>query len=927
MSRSSGSGPLREVFAAARAYAGPLAAIALITLVVCAGLVGGHRELTTRTDGAFQTYLQQHAATSGVTVTSTMTEGTDADLTQASGDVRRLLPAPVAAYRGTGRTFDIPEAISNLPTWLPSENPETIRGEHQLPSGLELVSDSGLVSGSALRYTAGTAPSCGGTCTGTDAAHPLPIAVSEQTAVALRVKVGAEFTLAATNGTVEHVIISGLFQAAGPAPAGATDTLGSLLRPGQHFTIDKTAAVGPVSWLQLDVRALVAPDSFAVATGWSSANVTWTYDVVPTALTAGDAAAFGERIRSLISAANPLPTAGDTRPGRAALGGVFAPATVVSGAPGTITAFESDADAARALGLFVLIAAAAVGIATIQLALRVLFARQETDLALRRARGLGAGAAARRAALQAAACALPAAAVGVAAVLILVPGGDDGFVIGVGVAVLLALPLCAAATALVPTHRPGPVSRRRRALRRTGVLLVLLLFAGAATGVRTQVSDAADPDLVSASLPTLAATVGALAVGTLVALLARPAAWLATGRTRAAAVFLAAAHAARRPALPAGAAIALLVATSSAVFASCFTASLDSARQIAAWQQTGADLRMQARGDGSAIAPDAEAGVATAPGVRASATGAVLNTEQLSTKQGIVTLTVVVVDPVEYARLIAGTRLESSGLDSALHALSAKPPSDGSVSAAVSSDLSGLLTGGGNTVTVERIATAVTPVARLDAFPAVSGLGTFILLPRDQVEAVTRLTPPITDAWFDLADGRTEAVTRAQALPGVTVTIRAQRAAGLDVGPVGAIARWTSRAAVVFDLVLAVVCLLLAGTLTAPARAAGRTFLATLGARRATGVAASVLESLPAFAMISVIATAAAFGALALLTPLIGRMAVGDPNALSPSALTAPAAAFLAVVGIPALGLLLAAGRAAVEHRTRLSFLRDERDS
>ena len=936
-------GALRAILSAARAYAGPLTAIALITLVVCAGLVGGQRELDTRTTGAFQTYLQQHASTTGLTVTSTMAAGSSADLDQATGDVRGLFPPPSGAYRSAGWTFSIPESGSNLPTWLPSENPETSRAVHQLPSGVELITDSALISGAntQLHYTSGAAPSCGGTCTGADAAHPLPIAISEQTASTLRVRLGQQFTLASSNDAVIHVKISGLFRAAGgmsgpgaPAPGSAQEAdLRELLVPHQHFSIDKFAAVGPVNWLQLDAEALVAPDSLAVATGWNPARITWTYGIEPSGLSAGDAGSFASSMRSLVSAANPLPVAGDTRAGRPVQGTVFTPAAVVSGIPDTIASFESDAAAARALGLFVLIAAAVVGIATIQLALRVLFARQEPDLALRRARGLGTGAAARRAALQAAACTAPAAALGVAVALWAVPGGGIAFVVGVGLAVVVALPLAAAVTALIPTRRFGPLSRRGRALRRTGALLALLLLGAAAAGVRTQLSDAANPDLVSASLPTLAATVGALAVGSLVALLARPAAWLAAGRTRAAALFLAAAHAARRPALPAGAAVALLVATSSAVFASCFTASLDSARQLTAWQQTGADLRMHAQGEGSVIASDAEARVASAPGLRASATGAVLDAEQLSTRQGVLRLTVVVVDPAEYAKLVSGTRLDSSALDGALHALAAAPKSKvvngsgGVVNAVISSNLAGLIDASGDTVGVEGSATPITSVARLDAFPAISGTGTFVVLPRDQVQTVARLAVPITDAWFDLAGGHTEAVSRAQATPGAVVTVRSERAAGLDAGPVGAIARWTSRAAVVFDLVLAVVCLLLAGSLTAPARAAGRTFLATLGARRGTGVAASVLESLPAFAMIGVVAIVAAFGALMLLAPLIGRMAVGDPNGLPLSALSAPAAAVLAVVGIPALGLLLAAGRAAAEHRTRLSFLREERDS
>lgn len=923
-------GVARELLATGRAYVGPLMAIALITLVVCAGLVGGQRELDTRTTSAFQGYLRQHAATSGITATSTMTEGTSADLTQASAEVGKLLPAPASAYHDDGWVFSIPASISNLPTWLPSENPETSRTQHQLPSGFELVTDSRLLTGpsSVLRFTVGKAPACSGACTGTDAAHALPIAISEESASSLRIAVGTQFLLTSPNNAQIHAVISGLFRAAGPVSADPADPINRLLHPEQHLSLDKMAAVGPVPWTQWQARALVASNGIAAATAWMPASLTWTYSLVPSGLAGGDAQPFASRIKTLVSAANTLNVAGDSRPGRVSSNPVFAAAAVVSGIPDTVAAFESDATAAHALGLFVLIAAAVVGIATIQLALRVLFARQESDLALRRARGLGPAAAARRAALQTAACVMPAAAIGMCAAVLAVRGGNYRLVVGVGLAVVIVLPLAAAVTALLPAHRQGPISRRRRALRRTGAVLLLLLLGAAVAAVRTQLSDASDPDLVSASLPTLAATVGALLVGALVALLARPAAWIATGRTRAAALFLAAAHAARRPALPAGAAVALLVATSSAVFASCFTASLDSVRQLTAWQQTGADLRVQAAGDGSQIDPADEARIASAPGVRVGVTGAIFAQQQLSTKQGVLPVTVVILDPAVYAKLIAGTRLDSGDLQNALHSLAAAKTSGGAVSALLSDNLSNLIhTRDGDSVSVRNVGTPIDPVAHIGSFPAIGGASTFVVLPTDQVESVVHLDPvPITDAWFDLSGGHTEAVTRAQAVPGVTVVVRSQRAAGLDSGPIGQIAHWTSRAAIIFDLALAVVCLLLAGTLTARTRAASRTFLATLGARRSTGVASTVLETLPAFAMIGVIAFGAAFGALALLAPLIGRMAVGDPHSLPLSGLATPATAILAVLGIPALGLLLAAVRAAIEHRTRLSFLREERD-
>ncbi len=921
-------GRIHGAFAAGRAYAGPLLAVALITLVACASLVGGQRALTTRTTVAFTSYLKQHSPATGITATTTMTAGSSADLNQATAEMGQLLPAPANAYTAGGWTFDVPDAASDLPIWLPHESPPTLRAVlHQLPSDIEFVNDQPLSEApSTFHYTEGHAPSCGGTCTGADAAHPLPIAISTDAAAALRTKNGAAFTLTSTTGARVYVVISGLFQTGTPAPAGAANDVSSLLQPSTKYTIEKMTPVGQLTYMQIAVRALVAPDGFAAATATTPANVGWTYHLRPDVVDGGQAGAFADKMRALVSAANLLPVAGDSLTGHIS-GPVFAPVAVVTGIPDTIAGFESDAAAARALGLFVLIGATVVSLATLQLALRVLFARQEADLALRRARGLGTGAAARRAAWQAAVCVIPAAALGIGAALAFVRGTGTGLLIIVAAAAVLGVPLAAAITALVPTRRQGPASRRRRALQRTGAVFVLILLGAAITATRTQLSDATNPDFVSAALPTLAATVGALAVGWLVALLARPAAWLAAGRTRAAALFLAAAHAARRPALPAAAAIALLVATSSAVFASCFTASLDSARQVTAWRQTGADLRMHTDAADSTIQSDTEAAIAKTPGVRASATGAIFDKELLTTKQGVLNVTVIAVDPAQYGRITAGTVLDSGALQSALHALQAAPTTPSTIDAVVSSNLAGLVTNG-DEVAVQQTGTKIDPVGRLDSFPAAGGVGTFIVLPRGQIQSVVGLTMPITDAWFDLNSGHGDAaIAKAQAVTGVTVTVREQRASGLAVGPLGSITRWTSLAAVVYDLVLAVVCLLLAATLAAPSRAAGRAFLATLGARRSTSVAASILESLPAFAMIAGIATVAAFGALALLAPLIGQMAVGDSSAMPLSQLTAPAVAILAIIGVPTLGLLLAATRAAAETRTRLSFLRDERAS
>ncbi|HEV3171286.1 MAG TPA: hypothetical protein VGZ32_13130 [Actinocrinis sp.] len=935
----------RATMAATRAYAGPLLITALITLVVCAGLVGGQRELSARTTGAFQDYVEQHGSGGRLVATSTMTEGTSAAVPEATGDIAARLPAPSSAFALSGWSFAEPQVTGDLPMWLPHESPETSTAVHQAASLLTLETASGVER--ELRYTAGRAPACRDTCTGTDAAHPVPIAVSELTAQELRLSVGQTYALSAKSGADLYVGISGVFRGSGTTAAGPSgDLLSGLLNPFVQQKVNTFAAVGPVPWIQWTAQALAAPDAVGALTGWQAATVTWDYALVPTGLTADRAVPFATGIKALIASGVPIATPQDSTSGRAAQGPVFSTAAVVSGVPDLVSGFEADAGAAHALGLFVLVAAGAVGIATILLALRVLSDRQARDLSLRRARGLAPVAAARRAAVQAAGCTIPAAAIAIAASLSAIPGGDDGFIIGVASAVVVGVPAAAAITALrSSSSSPGvssaglsdqaPPSRRsairRRALRRTGVVLLLLFLVGAATMVRTQLAASASPDLLSASLPTLAAAVGALAVTSLVTLLVRPAVRLASGHTRSAAPFLAAAHAARRPALPTAASVALLVATSSAVFASCFTASLDAARQLDAWRRTGADLRIQVQGDvGTGLDPAALARVTAAPGVRASATGTVFANLPLVTPQGQVSATVVVVDPAQYDRLLAGTPLDGSGVDAALRALaaSAGPNAAGDLPALISSNLAGYFAPGRDQLGLPGDTVPIAPVAQAASFPAAGGASVFVVLSQAVLEKQANgVAPPLTASWFDLASGTAsaQAFSRAEAVPLATVTDRAQLAAGLDTGPVGAVARWTSGAAVAFDLVLAAVCLLLAGALTAPTRAAGKAFLVTLGARRATGVLASVLETLPAFLMIAVVAAVAALCALGVLAPLVGQLAVGSPNGLPLSDVTAPPAAVWAVVAVPAVGLLLAAVRAVADHRTRLSFLRDER--
>src|SRR5947199_10670273 len=91
-------GRMHAFFATARAYAGPLFAVALITLAATASLVGGQRAVVTRTSVAFDSYMRQHASTTWIISTTTMTTSSAADQNQAIADSGRPLSTPDYTY-------------------------------------------------------------------------------------------------------------------------------------------------------------------------------------------------------------------------------------------------------------------------------------------------------------------------------------------------------------------------------------------------------------------------------------------------------------------------------------------------------------------------------------------------------------------------------------------------------------------------------------------------------------------------------------------------------------------------------------------------------------------------------------------------------------------------------------------------------------
>ncbi len=549
------------------------------------------------------------------------------------------------------------------------------------------------------------------------------------------------------------------------------------------------------------------------------------------------------------------------------------------------------------------ISLAAVAAVVMLLGAMLVAAHQRGQFAVMRARGAALAQVAALAARGSAVAVLPAAAIAVAAGVLVTPGPASSLALWLAAAItataLAAPPLLAVSqlrtrrrTALAPA-----AGRKIRLLRRW--VTNAALAAAAAGGLIVLRQQGLPPpgrlDVLTSLAPVLAAVPIALLIAACYPLALAGLARLAR-RSRGVVMVVGLARgraAARAIALPA---FGLIIAFTVAAFAAMERGTVTGAQVAASWQATPADAVVTAPGTGPGLTPDARRLIARVPGVQHVAVVSVLAGSARNGRS----LPVVVVDPRQYAELVAATPAARFPAG-----LLARPPGTGGTGQvpALISPAAGAMLGRPATLRVAGRWLRLHVTGRLTRIAGVPPGGRFAVLPgwalgrRAPQPAVLVLQGPQLDTG-------TLAQVVHHAVPGARITLRSQRldairAAPLPHGGLITLAQGAAAAAA-FSLLI----LLLMLVLSARSRALTLARLDAMGLGPAQSRRITVVESLPVIICAALGGTACALALVPLAAPAVDLAAFTGSQARVP--LHADPLALGAVTG----GLLLLAGAA-----------------
>lgn len=664
---------------------------------------------------------------------------------------------------------------------------------------------------------------------------------------------------------------------------------------------------------QVYAFGIAAPDALPEvlsATAPLPLGVTWRYPFVTERLNAGSAAALVAEVTRLEAQNRSAATLSSEPTVRSGLPSLFA----------RLSAQRRVAEAALAvagIGLF------AVVLVTVGLVAALSAQRRRGTLALLRSRGASAGQLLCAEAAEALLVAGPAGVVGYAGAVVLVPARGSLLswalcaVLVTGAAALLvafAIPLVRAE---VPTDGREETSAWQRSPRRA--LLEALVIGLAAAGVvllrqrglSAAAAGAAGFDPYLAAVPVLLGGATALAVVRLyplpVGLAARV---LARGRGLVGALGLR--RVARQPTATALPLLALLLATTVAVFASVVVTSVGAGQQRASWESVGAAYRVD-------VPPSAAAalqGVVARPEVELAARAFLTADVEVAvgerSRRGV---TLLAVDVERYAEVVAATPLDDLPLaDLALDDVSGD---SGALPAVVASALA--VEGESLSLRLQGVEVPLRARGAQAGWPAVEADRPFVVVSLDALNA--RLDDPLlaTRLYLRGAAGAEGALT--QALAGVVARadggaeVRSQAGSAEQVrdAPLAAGTVSGFRLGAALATVYAVLAVVAGLALSLRARVRDLSYLRTLGLsdRQSFGLAA--VELAPPLAVALAAGVALGAGVAALVGP--GLDLSPFTGADGPAALTLDARSVLAVVG--ALGATVTAAVAAVGFTAR----------
>ncbi|MEV0149243.1 MULTISPECIES: FtsX-like permease family protein [unclassified Nonomuraea] len=838
----------------ARVHLGPVALLAVLTLSACL-LVGG---LPRALQASFDEAL--HAALRGAPASQTDLlaqmeaapggNGLRDPAQFAANDarLRALLPAPLRPLvlppgQGTSHmsaeTYDTPVHGSGGMRYL----------------NLGWLSDADR----RVHWTEGRPPGAPASMTYERQTIPMfEVGVSEDARARMGLKIGTTQILGESDYAAVKVV--GVFAAVNPADRYWT----------HHSDTVRVVETQPPGKLEMERRATaLIPAAGLTRLDGNDRNLvyTWVLGLDPDRPTSLDATGVEEAVAGYARAVTVEPA---TSAGRYRL---------ATGLAGLLDRFLAAQGTARTVTVLVLGGLLAVAAGVIVLAVRLLSERADTALALARARGASLWRLAAAGAGPVAIAAVPAAVAGYA-LSWLVPGPPT-LVVHAGPALVLAVALGFAAARPVVAHRTPLRERRddvaaaRPPLRRTTLeaLVVVLALAGAyLLRSRSLAGDAGDDPfllVVPVALTVAAALVTIRCYPYPLRLLVRFA-----SRGRAAVPYLGLIRAARaRPAsvLPV---LILLPALAVSVFAAVISSGVEMAQRQAAWQATGAPIKVTSRVELPAGAVDR---VKAVPGVELVVPA---QTGQVQLGYTGERAEAIAVDVAAWRRV-----LEDSPIP-----LPALSETASGVPALVSPELRGR-----GTIDIGwQARTKVTERGVVTAVPGFFTRGKFLVVPL-RVNARPSVNTLLVKGDADLA-----AVARAVGQPLAAVTSQAAELATIRDAPLTGTVQtvlWITTLALAGYALVAVVVMLVIG---AADRARALAFLRPLGLSERQARGLTVLEILP----------------LVLVTALAGLgLGLALPAALGPGIDLSSYAGGVAVEGYApdlAVPLLLAAGLAVV---------------
>jgi len=766
------------------------------------------------------------------------------------------------------------------------------------PPQLELLYRSGL--GRSARLVAGSLPGSavpsGAVPHGAVPHGPLgavPIAVTEAAAARFRLRVGSRLH---AGGQV--AVVSGII-----APRRAASSF---------WTVDPVAAAprltypSPDSAPYWDAAAFVSAASLPALPGYDTGqplHALWSIPLALGGVTADQAAGLLSTLQGVTYL--PAATAVGTSLNAAAGPSATIQISLSNGLTSTLPSFVATDDAVQRVLSLLFVPLAVIGAVVVLLAARLVAEHRRGEFTMMRARGASLRQLVTTALAGGAAVVLPAAAAGVGGAVLATPGPASSlawWLAGLIIAAALAGPPVLAVwwyrTRRSTGHAgSGPAGRRRIATARRWVADCALVCAAAGGLILLRQQGLPPPgqvDLFTSAAPVLAAVPVALLIMRAYPVGLR---WLTRLSRRRRGVVLVVGFARGRAAAQASLlpAFALVLAFTVIAFAAMARGAVARADVSASWSVTGADALVTAPEVGPGITPPAQRDITRVPGVRRSAAVSVA----VGTSGQGLQLTVVIVDPAQYAALIAATPgpvFPAAAL--ARPPGGAKPPVlvpalISPAARAILNQHSGLYVAGRQLRI--RVAGTVAGIAGAPAGSQFAVVPRWSLGNRPPVPSVVALVGPRLDQ-------AALARTARRAVPGAQLTLRSQVLAGISGAPLphGGFVSFAQGAAgaAAFSLLILILTLVL----SARSREQTLARLATMGLEPAQSRRIMAVETLPAILAAAVGGTVCAV----VLVPLVGPAV--DLAAFTGVPVTTALQADPAAIGVAAGALLLLAG-------------------